>query len=306
MAVKYQDYYDTLGVKRGATAADVQRAYRKLARQYHPDVNRSADAAERFKLVTEAYEVLKEPDKRQRYDQLGSRWKAGQDFTPPPGFENLHFETRGSPHGDFSFSRSSFSDFFESFFGDASANTRGSGKSRSQGRRRPFTQASPPSETAIVISLQEAIVGTIRQLRVEGPRGTETLDVRIPAGVTTGAKIRLKDHGLLLRIRIGPDPDFELDGRDITTDVQITPWEAALGSQVPVDTPAGQLLLTIPPETQSGQKLRIRGKGLPSRGAKAAGDFYARLRIIVPKPLSETERVLFEKLRDGSTFDPRA
>ena len=319
MAVRFQDYYETLGVKRDASADQIQRAYRGLARKYHPDVSKDPEAAERFKLANEAYEVLKDPEKRKRYDQLGANWKAGQEFTPPPGFENFHFEFRGGPGGqsggsggsggggDFGFSPSGFSDFFDILFGSR-GRSRGFTDTGTGNRARGAAGArSGPAQTRISITLEEALSGTTRQMRLhDSAEGTKTLDVKIPPGVADGATIRLRDQGVSLKVKISPHATYQLDGRDILTDVCVSPSEAALGAKVQIRTPMGQVELTIPPGSQSGQKLRIRGNGLPAQGRKAAGDFLARIKIVVPKILGEQERRLYEQLRDESTFDARS
>lgn len=312
MAIKFQDYYETLGVKRDSSADQLQRAYRRLARQYHPDVSKDPQAAEKFKQVNEAYDVLKDPQKRKRYDQLGSNWKAGQEFTPPPGFENFHFEFRDGPGsqpgdgGDFRFSPSGFSDFFDIFFG-SKGRSRGTdtgfgNRARGAAGTRPTT-----AQTQISITLEEALSGTTRQLRVhDSAQGTKTLDVKIPPGVADGSTIRLRDRDVSLKVKISPHANYQLDDRDILTEVCVSPSEAALGTKVKIRTPMGQVQLTIPPGSQSGQKLRIRGKGLPAQARKLAGDFLARIKIVVPKTLGEQERRLYEQLRDQSTFDPRS
>lgn len=308
MAVKFQDYYKTLGLKRDASPEQIQRAYRRLARQYHPDVNKSADAAEKFKQINEAYEVLKDPQKRQRYDQLGADWKAGQEFAPPPGFDNMHFEFRGSPGGNFRFSPSGFSDFFDTFFGGSGRNSRGFGGFSSGDGGGRGAPAGPTADVRaeVAITLEEAISGTTCQLRVQDSSGqTSTLDLKIPAGVSNGSKIRLKGQGIQLNVKVSPHTVFKLDGRDILTDVRVAPWEAVLGAKVPVRTPTGEVALTIAPGSQSAQKLRIRGKGLPAHGKQPAGDFFAQIKVVVPKLLSDQDRQLYEQLRDRSTFNPR-
>src|SRR5690606_2072499 len=226
MAVKFQDYYETLGVKRDASPEQIQRAYRKLARQYHPDVNKSAEADAKFKQASEVYEVLKDPEKRRKYDRLGKNWKAGQEFRPPPGsgfegFENFEFRSAPGDGRGFQFrGGGQFSDFFEALFGEQMR----------RGGRDPFAEFTggathaPPreQEAEIVISLTEAHRGTTRSLTLQNPDGsTKTIDVKIPAGTRAGQKIRLRGEGLVLKVNVAPDPRFTVEGGNLTTDVAI-------------------------------------------------------------------------------------
>ncbi len=318
MAVKFQDYYQLLGVSRNATAEEIQRAYRKLARQYHPDVNKSPEAADKFKQISEAYEVLKDPEKRKKYDALGANWKQGQEFRPPPEWQQFQFGQRGGT-GGFQFSPEGFSDFFEMFFGGTRRRGGGFefdfdtdtsepfGFQRQRTRRPRETEA----ETAITIGLEEAFHGATRAVSLQTPEGVRTLNVRIPPGVTDGSRIRLRGQGvhggdLLLRISIAPHPQFEVAGHDLTTEVRISPWEAALGAKVPVKTLEGMLTVTIPPGTSSGARLRLAGRGMPKRGKETGrGDLFVRTRIVVPKTLSPKERELYEKMKAESEFNPR-
>jgi curved DNA-binding protein len=317
MAVKFKDYYDTLGVKRNASADEIKRAYRKLAQKYHPDRNKADDANQKFSEVNEAYEVLGDAEKRKRYDELGENWKAGQEFRPPPGFsgggfENMHFEFRG-PGGSqgFRFEGGEFSDFFESLFG----------QSRGRGGR-PFAggadfeqmlheqdrsrAAWDEQEVELTVSLDEACRGATRQLQLQGPHGRKTLEVKIPAGTTDGSRIRLRGEGVLIRFKVAPHPTFTLDGRDLAVDVKLTPAEAALGAKIDVPTIDGFVTLTIPPGTSSGAKLRLRGKGLPARKkTDAPGDLIARVMIVVPRTLGDAERKLYEQLKENTTHNPR-
>jgi curved DNA-binding protein len=337
MAVKFQDYYETLGVGRSATQPEIQRAYRALARKYHPDVSKEKDAEAKFKQINEAYEVLRDPEKRQRYDQLGANWKPGQDFTPP-GYESatgfrpgsgFHYRTSGEP-GD-------FSDFFEMFFGRGTGGGgRGAGGRASGGAASPFADifeqaarqgrggrgARPHEgqsiESEITISLEDAYFGGSRQITIQSEDGRmapRTLNVKIPKGLTDGSTIRLKGQGapgmgnggagdLLLHIHIAPHPRFTVDGRDLIVTLPVTPWEAALGAKVPLATLEGQVTITIPPGTPSGRKLRLRGKGMPGRAGQESGDLLVRPQIEVPKTLTDEERTLFAQLRDASKFDP--
>lgn len=306
MAVKFEDYYKTLGVKRDASQDDIQRAFRKLARKYHPDVNKSEEATGKFKQVNEAYEVLKDPDKRQRYDTLGENWKAGQEFRPPPGWEGQFRGSPGGGAGGFQFQAGGqFSDFFEAMFGQMAG---GQGGSRASGFEDLFGQQAghagtrQPSmqEAPVTISLHDAYHGTTRRLDLQGPEGRKSIEVKIPKGTTHGAKIRLAGEGLILNISVANDPRFSLTGRDLTADVKIEPWQAALGDQVDVETMEGTVTLSVPPGTQSGQKLRLKAKGLPSPKG-SPGDLFVRLQIAIPKELTDIERELYEQLRDEQT-----
>ncbi len=322
MAVKFQDYYDTLGVPRDASQEQIQQAYRKLARQHHPDVNKGPEAEAKFKQISEAYEVLKDPEKRKRYDKLGKDWKHGQEFRPPPGFEDIHFEFGGNGRGGgFSFQPGGqFSDFFEALFGDTGgARGRGGFGGRS-GFEQMFRQAErgggggrsgagprgaggapgaqPEQEAELTISLHEAFHGTTRRLDLQGPEGRKTVDVKVPPGTTSGSKIRLRGQGLVLKVNVAPDPRFEVHGRDLTTEVTIQPWQAALGDKVEAPTPEGKVTLTVPAGTSSGAKLRLRGKGMPARGKHAEpGDLFVRVMIGVPKSLTDEQRRLYEQLK---------
>lgn len=316
MPVTFKDYYETLGVKRDATADQIKRAFRKLAQQYHPDRNKAADAEKKFREVNEAYEVLGDPDKRAKYDELGADWKNGQQFRGPGG--------SGSYGGQgFSFEGGNFSDFFEALFGHAPrsrSGRAGAGRAGASGGARfedilrgqgfeGFDHAPPAEqESDLLITLDEAYRGGTRQLQLQTHDGQrKTLDVKIPPGTTDGSRIRLRGESLVLRFKIAPHPTYTLDGRDLTTEVKLTPAEAALGAKVDVPTMDGFVTLTIPPGTSSGAKLRLRGKGLPARKAgEEPGDLFARVAIAVPKTLSDAERKLYEQLKETSTHHPRA
>src|SRR5690625_1906709 len=282
--MKFRDYYEVLGVAREASQDEIRRAYRKAARRYHPDVSTEKDAEERFKEVGEAYEVLKDPEKRQAYDRFGKDWQQGQDFRPPPDWEqDFGFAGGGYAHQD------DFSDFFESLFG------RGAGRGRGGFRTRGEDQV-----VRISLSLEDAYRGVTRTLTLSAteidrsgqvrPR-PRTLNVRIPAGVTDGQRIRLKGQGspglgggpagdLFLEVSLAPHPHFHADGRDVLLELPVTPWEAALGATVSVPTLGGVVDLRIPAGSQSGRKLRLKGRGLPG---EPPGDQYTELRIVTPK-----------------------
>ncbi len=327
MAVKYQDYYETLGVSRDASQDDIQKAYRKLARKYHPDVNKSKEAEERFKQVNEAYEVLKDPEKRRKYDALGDNWQNGQDFSPPPGWEDLFAGGGGARTGrstrGFSFDGFDdlgFSDFFESLFGRSFGGFGGPG---GFGREsRTFAQAKPgqDQEAELTITLEEAYRGGRKSIALEegdglSGRRKKNLEVTIPPGVTDGRRLRLSGQGqpgpggsragdLYLRIRIAPHRLFRVNGKDLEVDVPVAPWEAALGGKIQVPLVDGAANVTIPAGIQSGKRIRVKGKGLQAKDGP--GDLYAVITIAVPPRLSEREKELFAELARVSSFNPRA
>jgi len=322
--MEYRDYYKILGVERTATADDIKKSYRRLARKYHPDVSKEKDAEARFKEVQEAYEVLKDPEKRAAYDQLGSNWKSGEQFRPPPDWAS-GFEFRGGPRqrrassGEEVFEDEQFSDFFSSLFGGGGAG--GAGPFAGAGARR--SRAGRDHHARIEIDLDEAFGGTTRTLELKRPQlkddGTlelkpHTVKVTIPSGVTEGQLIRLAGQGepgpnggragdLYLEVHIRPHRLFQLDGRDVTLTLPIAPWEAALGGPVKVPTLAGPVEMNIPAGAQSGQKLRLRGRGLPGQ---TPGDEYVLLKVVVPRANSPDARALYEEMRQKLAFDPRA
>jgi len=323
MAVTFQDYYEALGVSRSATQDEIRRAYRKVARKYHPDVNKAKDAEEKFKQINEAYEVLKDPEKRKRYDQLGANWKAGQEFRPPPGWENVHFEFRGSPGAEEFDLGGGFSDFFEMLFGGRRG-SRQAGGGATSGRQASWSMPGQHHEAEVTIRVEDSYHGASRTITLQGQEMDDqgavrpvshTYEVRIPKGVTEGSRIRLAGKGglgigggppgdLYLKIHLEPHPRFRVDGHDLHVEVPVTPWEAALGATVEVPVVDGAANLKIPPGTQSGQKLRLRGKGLPTRDG-GRGDLFAVVKIMVPKALSNRERDLFAEMAKASSFNPR-
>jgi len=314
VSTAYKDYYDILGVEKSADAKQLKKAYRKLAREFHPDVNKDPGAEDRFKEIAEAYEVLGDDEKREQYDAVGRGYSAGQEFRPPPGWEHgagTEYEYRTA--GD-------FSDFFEQMFGG-----RGGPSFRTEYRRPPMRGADHEAE--IEVSLQEAFDGIKRRISLEAAeiapdghveRHTKTLDVTVPAGSADGTRIRLKGQGgagtdgapngdLFLRVAVKPDSRFDLDGRNLKTYLDITPWEAALGAKVPLKLIDGKTAsLTIAPGARSGSQLKLEGRGMPARGKKKAGDLFAELRIVAPDRLSDDEQELFQKLAEKSDFNPRA
>jgi curved DNA-binding protein len=305
MPVAFQDYYEALGVPRDASEEDIRRAYRKLARQYHPDVNKEPGAEDRFKEISEAYEVLRDREKRERYDRLGSGWRSGEDVSGASGFEG--FTSHGGV-GDvrMDFGGGQFSDFFDGLFGVGGA----------RGQRRGFDGFSArgaDQEATLELSLEEAARGGRRH--VSFPDGRE-YDVELPAGVRDGQLIRLAGEGgsgsaggppgdLLLRVRIRPHPSFRLEGRDLHTDLPVAPWEAALGASVELRTlDGGTARVRVPQGSSCGRRLRLRGEGMPDPGG-GRGDLYASVKIEVPAKPTKQERELFERLAEVSRFDPR-
>jgi curved DNA-binding protein len=321
MAVRYQDYYQTLGVDRGAQQSEIQSAYRKLARKFHPDVNKEKGAEERFKQITEAYEVLKDPEKRSKYDALGANWRDGQDFTPPPGQRGgVHYDFGGGfgDLGGADLNGGDFSAFFESLFGGAGPTMHRAGGSRRARRGQSH-------EADVELSLEDIARGGVHDVVLRSVERDEygrahqsdkTYAIKVPPGTTEGTTIRLAGQGgqgagggeagdLLLRVHVAPHPRFQVDGHDLKMRLRVAPWEAALGAKVAVALISGEATLTIPPGSASGTKLRLRGQGLPKRG-DTRGDLVVELEIAVPAHLTDRERALFEELARESKFDPRA
>ncbi len=310
----FQDYYATLGVSKTASQEEIQRAYRKLARKYHPDINKAGDAEEKFKQINEADEVLGDPEKRTKYDQFGSGWDGQFVNQGYQGGDDVHFRFTNTDPGQ-------FSDFFQNLFGGGGWDFTGESGLRGGGVRR---RRGRDHETAINITLADAYHGAKKSIELERvepasdgrpTRTRRSYDVTIPQGVTDGSLIRLAGQGgsgsgggeagdLFLRVNILPDSRFTLNGHDLTTTVDITPWEAALGAKVMVPTVDGRINLTVPAGTQSGQSLRVRGKGMPVAPRRYA-DLLVNIRIVVPQHLSARERHLFEELAKESRFDPR-
>jgi curved DNA-binding protein len=322
-----RDFYDALGVSRTASGDEIQRAYRKLARTYHPDVNKEPGAEDRFKEVSEAYDVLSDPETRTRYDAFGpsfrqvpegvdpDTWRAAQQqgarrgaSTGPRGGtwttvgDDDVFTRFGGDMGDID-----IEDLFGDFFG-------GSGRGRGARSARPRRGAD--TEAEVQISVEEAYTGGLRKLTLDGPGGARTLEVTIPAGVVDGQRIRLKGQGgpgaaggeqgdLYLVVRITPDRRYRLDGRDVIVELPLSPWEAALGAKAPVDIPGGEAKVTVPAGSSSGRRLRLKGKGLPNPKGEP-GDLFAEVKIMVPRRLDKQEEQLFEELARVSDFDPRA
>ncbi len=325
MPVQYKDYYEILGVPRSASDADIKKAFRKLAREFHPDVARDKKKAEeKFKEINEAYEVLSDPAKRKRYDELGADWKAGAEFRPPPGWETFTggrgFRGTGSAgqEYEFHFGGTGFSDFFEQLFG--SMGRGGMGGARGFGgaggfEERDFAARGRDIEGDLMVTLDEVVRGSVRSVSVRHNSHTETYQVKIPAGVAEGQRLRVAGRGeagsgggaagdLYLRVRLAKHPDFQVDGHNLSYEAELTPWEAVLGTNISVPTLGDRVNIKIPPGTQNGQKLRVRGRGLPSRDG-AHGDLIVVARIEVPRQISDTERKLWEQLGRESKFNPR-
>lgn len=321
--MQYKDYYATLGVPKDSSQEDIQKAYRKLARKYHPDVNKDAGAEAKFKDIAEAYEVLKDPGKRSKYDRYGSAWNAAQQHggAPPPGFEefDFNFGPGGAPGGfdwDFGTGPSGFSSFFEMLFGGARSGGARGGRGRAA-RPERFSTGGADHEATIQLALADAARGGQREISLQDPTTGESRRYRvtIPAGIRPGQRIRLAGRGgkgvgggeaghLYLKVELQTDPRFRLEGSDLHTVVPVTPWEAALGGEVSVQTLEGPLTVRIPAGSSSGRKIRLRGKGFPERGG-GHGDLYAEIRVVVPENLTEDERRLFERLAETSRFRPR-
>jgi curved DNA-binding protein len=308
--MEYKDYYQILGVARDASEADIKKSYRQLARKFHPDINKDPGAEAKFKEIGEAYEALRDPEKRAAYDQLGREWKAGQDFKPPPNWD-AGFEYSGPPH------EQDFGDFFSSVFGAAGQSAR-----RSSRTRASFQMRGEDHHATIVIDLKDTLEGATRTISLRVPQMDDggnvlvrdkSLTVQIPKGVVEGQTIRLKGQGspgtggapdgdLYLEIRFNPDRLYRVSGKDLYLELPVAPWEAALGASVKMPTPAGAIMLKVPAGSANGRELRVRGRGIP---AAEPGDLYAVLKIVWPPADDDKVRKIYEEMKEIA-FDPRA
>jgi len=308
--MEYKDYYAVLGVDRKATQDEIKRAYRKLARKYHPDVSKEADAEQKFKDLGEANEVLKDPEKRAAYDQLGSNWNTQQGFQPPPDW-GTGFEFHGAPQGGGN--QHDFSDFFESLFG----------QTRGPDANRGFHMQGEDHHAKVLIDLEDSFKGASRSITLQMPEVSpdghvvtrkRTLKVRIPKGIRQGQQIRLAGQGatgmgngkagdLYLEIEFRPHGFYRVEGADVYLELPLAPWEAALGASVKVPTPSGAIDLKIPANSQAGKKLRLKGRGIP---AKTPGDLYVVLQIALPPADNDNARAIYERMKEELEFDARA
>jgi curved DNA-binding protein len=309
------DYYRALGVDRSAGQDEIQRAYRRLARRFHPDLNKDPGAEERFKDINEAYEVLSDPKKRARYDRYGAQWRqVPEDYDGPApgagpfggGGRRVYVNTGGGGFDEAGFGGVDVEDLLGGLFG---------GRAGGFGRGSRVSAPGADSEAEIELSVEDAYAGGRRRITLQTASGPRSFDVNIPAGVADGQRIRLAGQGatgigggargdLYLIVRLAPHPRYRLDGRDITVELSVAPWEAALGASVPVDTPGGPVQVQVPAGSSSGRRLRLRGRGMPNtRGS--AGDLYAEVKIVVPARLTADERELWNRLAQTSRFDAR-
>ena len=334
--MKYKDYYEILGLQRTATQDDVKRAYRKLARKYHPDLTKQSDGEERFKEVGEAYQVLKDIEKRAAYDRMGGQWQNGQDFHPPPNWDE-GFEFSGARSEEET--NADFSDFFEAMFGGAHDGMHSGQRQRHDARSDHYAHADDELEGAysgapfsvrgqdhhakVVIDLDDAYRGAQRTISLQMPAidaqghiklQSRTLNVSIPKGVRAGQHLRLAGQGgaglgggsagdLYLEIAFREHPRFRVDGRDVSLDVPVAPWEAALGAAVTVPTPDGSVEMTVPPGSSGGRRLRLKGRGIP---AYPPGDLYVMLNIVLPPADTDDAKAAYETMRQAFNFDPRS
>ncbi len=317
----FKDYYDIIGVKKQADQAEVKRAYKKLARKYHPDVSKEADAEVRFKELGEAYEVLKDPEKRAAYDQLGQNWQGGQDFNPPPDWDaGFEFNGGGFTGGN----DADYSDFFESLFGHGFQ----SGAQGPAGRHTGGHQMRGEDHHAkVLINLEDAYQGATRSIVLQSPemdntghviKKQRTLNVKIPKGVKQGQRIRLSGQGsqgmgaapagdLYLEIQFNAHSIYRVEGHDVYLDVPVAPWEAALGASIKVPTPNGAVDLKIAANTPNGRKMRLKARGIPAQNAAAtAGDLYVIIQVTLPPADNDKAREFYQKMQQELAFNPRS
>jgi len=289
--MQYKDYYQVLGVRRDADAEEIKRAYRKLARKYHPDVSDEKNAEDRFKEVAEAYEVLRDSDKRAAYDQLGRDYRSGQQFRPPPDWAQRFGQAGGQRPSDLH----GFSDFFSSLFG-------GPGFAGGSAGASPDVDAG-----TLDVTVEELFTGTKRRVMLNEGGHPRQVDVQIPSGIADGQSLRIAGaggrHSLIFRIKVRPHALYAVSGKDVQIDLPLAPWEAALGARVQVPTLGGSVDLTVPAGAQSGQKLRLRGRGMPG---SPAGDQFVVIKLVTPPAHTAAEREAYERMRREFTFNPRA
>ncbi|WGS53225.1 DnaJ domain-containing protein [Paraburkholderia sp. D15] len=338
--MKYKDYYQVLGLAREASQDDIKRSYRKLARKYHPDVSKETDAEDRFKELGEAYDVLKDPEKRAAYDRMGSGWRNGEEFQPPPNWDE-GFEFRGAGGGAPGGSggpggpgyegdpraQADLHDFFEQMFGGARGQHGAQGPHAAghgaHARQQPFDLRGEDHHAKVLIDLEDAYRGAQRSISLQVPvvdaqghvsLDTRTLDVSIPKGIRAGQHLRLAGQGgpgsspdragdLYLEIGFREHPRFRVDGRDVSLDLPVAPWEAALGAQVTVPIVDASVEMTVPPNSANGRRLRLRGKGIPGN---PAGDLYVVLNLVLPPADTDAAKAAYDTMRRSFHFDPRA
>jgi len=304
-------------VARTASAEEIKKAFRKLAREFHPDVAKDKKKAEeRFKEINEAYEVLSDPDKRTKYDELGAHWKSGAEFRPPPGQGGFGGDQafRGGRAGaeEFHFGGTGFSDFFEELFGARMRAGQGGGFGpHGNFTTEEMSERGADIEGDIMVTLEEAAHGSVRTVNIRHGSRSESHQVKVPAGIREGQRLRVSGRGesgsgggengdLYLRVRLAKHPDFEVDGHDLIHELELAPWEAALGAEIAVPTLDGRVNIKIPAGTASGQKLRVRGRGLGRNG-----DLFVVTKIVVPGKLTDAQKKLWEQLATESKFNPR-
>ncbi|HED36074.1 MAG TPA: J domain-containing protein [Gammaproteobacteria bacterium] len=312
--MNFKDYYEILGVDKDATQSEIKRAYKKLARKYHPDVSKADDAEDRFKELGEAYEALKDPEKRAAYDQLGENWRSGQDFTPPPDWDE-GFEFSGG--GFTGTGNADYSDFFESLFGHAAASA------QTRQHHAGFNTRGEDHHAKVFIDLEDAYQGASRGITLQSPEldknghvfnKKRTLNIKIPKGVKQGQRIRLAGQGspapgsapagdLYLEINFNPHSIYRVENHDVYLDLPLTPWEAMLGATLKVPTPAGPVDMKIAPGTQNGKKMRLKGRGIPAR---TPGDFYVIAQITLPPADTDAAKELYNKMQQQLDYNPRS
>ncbi len=297
--MEYKDYYKVLGIERDISQVDLKKTYRKLARKYHPDVSKEANAEERFKEVNEAYEVLGDAEKRASYDDLGANWQNGQSFNPPPGWDGGfdHSQFGGGQAGG----SAGFSDFFESMFSGGGADFQQGGFNQQQRQRKP-----PAEVVTLAVNLEDIFAGNNKRVRL--PNG-KTIEVKIPQGIDEGKKIRLSGKAsnggdLHLQIKMNKHSMYRVDGKDVFLDLPITPWEAALGESITIETLAGKLKLKVPADSKSGKKMRLKGRGISKKG-ELTGDQYVVLQIVTPPADTDDKKDFYSEMQKKFDWNPR-